>query len=121
MARTTPKTTPRGKVGKVATGEVVMNNAARTRLASTVHFGSAVVSAASPKQVELRRNVTTGQAALARAAIKIVKAGVSLPVGGSVPLYRADPQDPSRLIRDLNGKTSTGVFVGGKFKVSIKR
>lgn len=122
MTRSKPKTTARGRADKPVTGKVVMNSATRKgTAASTVRFGSVVVSAASPKQVELRRNVNTGQAALARAATKIVKAGVSLPAGGSVPLFRADPQDPARLIRELNGRTSTGVFVGGKFKVSTKR
>lgn len=116
------KITARGRADKHVTGKVVMNSATQNGVAaSTVRFGSVVVSAASPKQVELRRNVNTGQAALARAATKIVKAGVSLPARGSVPLYRADPQDPARLIRELNGKTSAGVFVGGKFKASTKR
>lgn len=102
--------------------DVVMTGATQMGVAgSKVRFGSAVVSAASPKRVELRRNVSTGQNALARAASKIIKAGVSLPAKGSVPLYRADPQDPARLIRELNGRISTGVFVGGKFKVSTKR
>jgi len=122
MTQSKPKTTARSRANKPVTGTVVMNSATQKgAAASTVRFGSVVVSAASPKQVELRRNVNTGQAALARAATKIVKAGVTLPAGGSVPLYRADPQDPGRLIRELNGKTSSGVFVGGKFKVSTKR
>jgi hypothetical protein len=88
---------------------------------STVRFGSAVFTAASPATVELRRNVSNGQAALARAAVKIIRSGVSLRAGVSVPLYRADPKDPAHLIRELNGRTSSGVFVAGKFKVSNKR
>jgi hypothetical protein len=122
MTNSKSKTMARGRADKLVTGKVVMNGATQKGVAaSTVRFGSVVVNAASPKQVELRRNVNTGQAALARAASKIVKAGVSLPAGGSVPLFRADPQDPARLIRELNGKTSMGFFVGGKFKVSTKR
>lgn len=118
MTQKKPKTTARETP---VTSKVVMNSAPQKGVAAaTVRFGSVVVSAASPKQVELRRNVNNGQAALARAATKIVKAGVSLPPVGSVPLYRADPQNPARLIRELNGRTSTGVFVGGKFKVSLK-
>ncbi len=123
MTQSKLKTADRGRADKPSSAEVVMNGTTRNGAsASKVRFGSVVVvNATSPKQVELRRNVNTGQAALARAANKIVKAGVSLPAGGSVPLYRADPQDPARLIRELNGKTTTGVFVGGKFKVSTKR
>lgn len=119
MTQSKLKTSARGRP---VAGKIVVNSATQEGAAtSEVRFGSVVVNAASPKQVELRRNVNTGQAALARATTKIVKAGVSLPAGRSVPLYRADPQDPARLIRQLNGKTSIGVFVGGKFKVSTKR
>jgi hypothetical protein len=119
MTQSKPKTVAPGRADRPVTGKVVMNGTTQKgAAASTVRFGSVVVSAASPKKVELRRNVNTGQAALARAASKIVKAGVSLPAGGSVPLFRADPQDPARLIRELNGKTSTGVFIAGKFKAS---
>lgn len=122
MTQSKPKNASRGQAAKSVTDKVIMTSAIRKGAAqSTVRFGSAVVSTASPKKVELRRNINTGQAALARAAIKIVKSGVSLPTGGSVPLYRADPQDPARLIRELNGRTSLGVFVAGKFKVSTKR
>ena len=88
---------------------------------STVRFGSAVFTAVSPASVELRRNVSTGHAALARAAVKIIRSGVSLRTSVSVPLYRADPRDPARLIRELNGRTSSGVFVAGKFRVTHKR
>lgn len=122
MTQRKPKTMARVRADRPVTGKVVMNGVGeKGATGSTVRFGSVVVSAASLKQVELRRNVNTGQAALARAATKIVRAGVSLPAVGSVPLFRADPQDPARLIRELNGKTSTGVFVGGKFKISPRR
>jgi hypothetical protein len=66
---------------------------------------------------EMRRNVTSGQVALARAAPKLVKPGVTVKTLAAVPLFRADPQDPSRLIREINGNKVTGKFVDGKFKV----
>lgn len=117
-----PKNESRGQASKSAPDKVVMKSPSRKGATeSTVRFGSAVVSAESPQEVELRRNVNTGRAALARAATKIVKSGVSLPTIDSVPLYRADPRDPARLIRELNGRTTSGMFVGGKFKVSTKR
>lgn len=89
---------------------------------STVTFGAVSVNAVSPKVGEMRRNVTRGQAALARAVPKLVKPGVTVKSLATVPLFRADPQDPSRLIREVNGKVVTGKFVNGKFKVlSAKR
>jgi hypothetical protein len=93
-------------------------NAVNTKgSSSTVRFGSVVVKSIGPKAPELRRNVSSGQTALARAATKIIKAGVSLPKESTVPLYHADPKEPGRLVRELNGKMSVGVFVEGKFKV----
>jgi len=100
-----------------ATGRIVVNTAKAGSVFSTVTFGAVSVSAASPKANELRRNVTIGRAALARAVPKLAKAGVSVKAVSSVPLFRADPQDPSRLIREMNGQVATGKFVNGKFKV----
>lgn len=105
-----------------ATERIVVNTAKAGSAVSTVTFGAVSVSAASPKVSEMRRNVTSGQAALARAAHKIVKPGVTVKSLAAVPLFRADPLDPSRLIREVNGKVATGKFVDGKFKVlSAKR
>lgn len=105
-----------------AAGKIVVNTAKGRSAFSTVNFGAVSVKATAPKLAEFRRNVTSGQVALARAVPKIVKAGVAFKTARSVPLFRADPQDPTRLIREMNGKISTGTFVNGKFKVlSTKR
>jgi hypothetical protein len=42
---------------------------------------------------------------------------IAIASGRSIPLFRSDPQDPSHLIRDVNGKTSKGHFVNGKLKI----
>ncbi|MBY0467581.1 MAG: hypothetical protein K2Q07_01235 [Burkholderiaceae bacterium] len=100
-----------------STGRMVLNTVKVGAAYSTVTFGTVSVNAVSPKVGEIRRNVTIGQAALARAVPRLVKPGVAVKTAGSVPLFRADPQDPSRLIREVNGKAVTGKFVNGKFKV----
>ncbi|MDO9436319.1 hypothetical protein [Hydrogenophaga sp.] len=97
--------------------KIVVNTVKVGSAFSTVTFGAVSVNAPSPKAVEMRHNVAFGQEALARAAPKIAKAGVTVKSAATVPLFRADPQDPSRLIREVNGKTATGRFVNGKFKV----
>ncbi|SHN02251.1 hypothetical protein [Rhizobacter sp. OV335] len=103
-------------------GKVIVNTALRGEGVATINFGEVSVKAASPKVGELRRNVTIGQAAMARAMPKLVKPGVAFKTAESTPLFRADPRDPSRLIREVNGRVSTGTFVNGKFKVvSTKR
>lgn len=104
------------------TGGIVVDTAKSGSAFSTVRFGAVSVNAVSPKVGEMRRNVSSGQAALARAVPKLVKPGVTVKSLAAVPLFRADPQDPSRLIREINGKVVTGRFVNGKFKVlSAKR
>ncbi len=105
-----------------ANGRIVVNTAKIGSAYSTITFGAVSVNAASPKVGEMRRNITIGQAALARAVPRLAKPGVAVKSVGSIPLFRADPQDPSRLIREVNGKVATGRFVNGKFKVvSTKR
>ena len=98
-------------------GRIVVNTVKVGSAYSTVTFGAVSVSAVSPKVGEMRRNVTIGQAALARVVPRLVKPGVAVKTAVSVPLFRADPKDPSRLIREVNGKVATGKFVNGKFKV----
>ena len=111
------KSTREGKSTRPAVGGMVVNAVTAKGSSSTIRFGSVVVKSTGPNAPELRRNVSSGQTALARAATKIIKAGVSLPKESTVPLYHADPKEPGRLVRELNGKMSVGVFVEGKFKV----
>lgn len=106
------------KTAQPAAEKLVMRASKAGPGLATVNFGAVSVKMASPKMGELMRNVTMGQAALARAVPKIVKAGVAFKTVESIPLFRADPQNPSRLIREVNGKVTTGTFVNGKFKVS---
>ena len=123
MSSKKPATTAKpAKLASPAAGKIVVNTFKVGSAFSTVNFGGVSVNATSPKVGELRRNITIGQAALARVAPKLAKPGVAFKTVGSIPLFRADPQDPSRLIREVNGKLSTGKFVNGKFKVvSTKR
>jgi hypothetical protein len=110
------------KPARRATGQFIMNTALPGAVVSTINFGAVSVKAALPEVGELRRNVTIGQAAMARAMPKLMKPGVAFKMGVSTPLFRADPENPDYLIREVNGRVSTGTFVNGKFKVvSTKR
>lgn len=95
---------------------------AATRFAAAVsdtveiHFGGVVVKASLPaKKVELR-NVAEGRSALVRAKATLSRPGVEVRAVSGVPLYHADPDSPGLLVRTLNGRTTRGRFVGGKFK-----
>ncbi len=105
-----------------AAGKVLVNTSVAGSTVSTVTFGAVTVSSATPDAPEFLRNIASGQAALARAAPKLVKPGVTVKRLASVPFFRADPKNPSHVIRVLNGETVTGRFVSGKFRaLSPKR
>lgn len=84
----------------------------------TIQFGSVIVEARGLSKTKVRENVKAGHTALERAKNKIVQGGVKLNTGSDIPLFRADPETPNRLVRDLNGKLDYGTFVNGKFKPS---
>lgn len=97
---------------------VVTAGVKRSPKRATVTFGSVTVKGSKLPVEEMQRNVASGQAALKRAAKAFVKAGVTLRRGRNVPLYRADPTEPRVLIRELNGRSERGTFVGGEFKLA---
>ena len=83
--------------------------------ASTLTFGSvqAKTCRANPSVVEA--NIASGQAALKRAKTAFTKTGVSLRHRKDVPVFSADPHDPTILIRRLDGREERGRFVNGAF------
>lgn len=89
-----------------ATGQVV----------GKVRFGRVVVEAAKPSAAETRINIDAGRSALVRAKTALTRPGVQVRVDPKVPLYRADPSTPGILVRTLNGRTTRGRFVAGRFK-----
>lgn len=82
----------------------------------TVAFGSAMVDGGAMNAEEIRRNTRAGQKALSRAMRVIVRKGVDLPSVRDIPLFSADPDNPERLIRLLNGKREYGRFIKGQFQ-----
>lgn len=45
----------------------------------------------------------------------LVAPGVNLDLEPGTPVFRADPQDPNLLIRELDGRAVRGYFRAGKF------
>ena len=87
--------------------------------ATTVKFGSVTVKAHPQRKAEVERNVKAGQFALARARETLIKSGIKMKVAKGVPIFHADAKLPGQLVRRLNGKSESGVFVKGKFKVCM--
>jgi len=83
-----------------------------------VKFGSVTVKVTAPSAAVVKRNVIAGQMALARAKARILKPGVRIASKRGVPLFHADPDQPGRLIRELDGEVQSGHFVDGTFKTA---
>lgn len=87
--------------------------------AATVKFGSVTVKVRPPHKAEVERNVKAGQFALAIARETLAKSGIKMKVAKGVPIFHADAKLPGQLIRRLDGRSESGVFVNGKFKVCM--
>jgi hypothetical protein len=104
-----------GRAKELPQDDTVTAHSRRPPKRATVTFGSVTIKGSRPPVEEMQRNVAPGRAALNRAAKAFVKAGVTLRRGRNIPLYRADPSEPRILIRELNGRSERGTFVGGEF------
>ena len=85
-------------------------------VAMTVKFGSVTVKVHPPHKAEVERNVKAGQSALARARETLIKSGIKMKIAKGVPIFHADAKLPGQLVRRLDGKSESGMFVNGKFK-----
>lgn len=95
---------------------VAATQAAATQAVRKVRFGGVTVSVAEIDAVVEARNIKQGQLALKRASKALAKPGVVLVRKPGVPYFHADPKNPNRMVRELDGQTTVGIFVGSKFK-----
>jgi hypothetical protein len=103
---------PRRRKGAGLVAVVTADEGSRRTV--TVRFGSATVKAPVSKE-EWARNIGQGQTAMEKLAKVLVTPGIKGRVPPTLPLYRADPDDPSRVIRLLGGDEVRGSFVDGVF------
>jgi hypothetical protein len=85
------------------------------KTAGTTRFGSVQAKSIATDGATRHANIALGQAALKRAKIAFVKRGVSLRHRKDVPVFFADPREPSVLIRRLGGREERGQIVDGAF------
>jgi len=111
------KTTAKRSSAKAGLIVMAESKTARRARTATLQFGSASLKVGTGGHDDWSRNVDLGQAALKKMKLRLVKPGVKLRNSRSAPLFHADPADPGRLIRELNGKKERGVFERGVFKV----
>ena len=82
-----------------------------------ITFGSVTVLADIPPESEIKKNIAEGRDVLSRLFERLQKPGVQIEFQKDVPYFHADPENPSRLIRTLNGNQEPVIFEGGRFVV----
>ncbi len=80
-----------------------------------VVFGSAKIRVEFPGAAEIARNVKLGQTAFVHVKDRLLGPGVRLRKMKGVPLYYADPEQPTLIVQKLDGKITRGVIRDGKF------
>ncbi|MGH1509979.1 hypothetical protein [Ralstonia solanacearum] len=120
-ARPAPKIQPLLKVAaKRPVRRRVEAVAAPRRGAMTVSFGDVSVVVAKPSAEAVELGVKASARVIAKLGRRLLEPGLTIAHGRDVPVFTADPADPQRVVRQLNGKTETGRFVRGKFKPELK-
>lgn len=115
------KASDRGKVRKRARRYVVTVEDTRGRKAqskgahSTLRFGLVRAKTGKADPQVKSANVALGQESLKRAKGAFTRKGITLRHGKAVPVFRADPQEPSVLIRRLDDREERGRFIGKEF------
>jgi hypothetical protein len=89
----------------------------QTSKGKTVVFGSWKIKARTLPIEETIARVKSSNSALLRAKKTLSRSGVKLSRPKDVPLYRADPDHPDILIRELNGSSERVRLIDGEFKL----
>lgn len=82
-----------------------------------VTFGNVTIAGSRPSADVVQKNVDLSTDALQRITVKLVKPGVTLPKKKGVPRFSVDENDPSIIIRVLDGKTDRGRLINGVFEI----
>lgn len=83
-----------------------------------VTFGRVTVTSTKPQADVVARNVSAGQSALRRAAMKIARPGIALRPAKGVPFFYIDDARPKEIVRMLDGQKVYGVIRNGQFVAS---
>lgn len=121
MARKVDGSEPRKRKKAVKSYPVIMGvpdgrpSGGKGKRVTTFRFGSVAAKSSAPHPDVKSANIAAGQQALMRAKGAFTKRGVSLRHRKDVPVFFADPNEPSVLIRRLDGKEERGRIVAGAF------
>jgi len=83
-----------------------------------IQFGGVTVLAPKPAKEIVQKQIVSGNKAASRLAKAIARPGIKLRRQAGIPIFRADPRDPALIVRVLDGVTTLGRFVQGKFVIT---
>ena len=86
-----------------------------------IQFGTTIFEAVRPSETQLKKNIAAGRKAMKHLVEALPIVGVEIKRKPKVPLFHVDAQDPTVLIRDLDGEISRGTMTKGVFKVLRKK
>jgi hypothetical protein len=83
----------------------------------TVTFGEVSVLVTQPTDEAVQKGVKASAKVIRDLGKRLLTPGVEIKRARGVPVFTADPKNPDRVIRRLNGKSEVGHFVRGEFRV----
>lgn len=83
----------------------------------TVTFGEVSVLVTEPTEEAVQKGVRASVRVIRDLGRRLLIPGVEIKRVRDVPVFTVDPQNPNRVIRQLNGKSEVGHFVRGEFRV----
>jgi hypothetical protein len=82
----------------------------KSRKRVVVAFGDVIVETFAPTRSQVRKNIRSGQEALARALPMLLRPGVHLDLKRGTPIFYGDRDDPSIIIREMMAFAKRGCY-----------
>lgn len=77
--------------------------------------GSVTVVVRKPTEEEVQEGIRESARVMRAFFAQIGRVGVTLPYGEDVPIWVADPEDPTRVVRYYRDQSERGYFLGEAF------
>ncbi|MFP3562930.1 hypothetical protein SB772_01475 [Paraburkholderia sp. SIMBA_030] len=82
----------------------------------TVTFGEVSVRVTQPTEEAVQKGVKASVKVIRDLGKRLLTPGVEIKQANDIPVFTADPQNPNRVVRQLNGRSEVGHFIRGKFR-----
>ena len=83
----------------------------------SVTFGEVSVIVTQPTDEAVQKGVKASAKVIRELGKRLLTPGVEIKRARDIPVFTADPHNPNRVIRRLNGKSEVGHFVRGEFRI----